>query len=164
MSISDFIIKRQFANNTRSVIFSSDARDIIKNRATSYFPFSKGTMTIEHPYYLGDYSYSMNGLNVTLQDLIEWDKRFNSEKLIKKKTIDLMWKSYPFSNSDDLFAYGWGKFSSSNYLSYGFTGTGCTLYRNFPEKNLSIIFLANGFSICLARRKKAWLATNRVPS
>ncbi|MEM6379213.1 MAG: tetratricopeptide repeat protein, partial [Bacteroidota bacterium] len=43
--------------------------------------------------------------------------------------------------------YGWGKFSSSNYLSYGFTGTGCTLYRNFPERNLSVIFLANGFSI-----------------
>lgn len=147
MSISDFIIKRQFTRNTGSVIFSSDARDIIKNRATSYFPFSKGTMTIEHPYYLGDYSYSMNGLNLTLQDFIEWDKQFNEGKLIKKETIDLMWESFPFSNSNDTFTYGWGKFSSSGYLSYGFTGTGCTLYRNFPERNLSVIFLANGFSI-----------------
>ncbi len=146
-SISDFIIQQQFSTHTKSVVFSSDARDIIENRATSYFPFSKGTMTIEHPYYLGDYSYSMNGLNLSLNDFIDWDKKLNSEKLIKKETIASMWKSFPFSNSEDLFAYGWGTYSSSNVTSYGFTGTGCTLYRNFPDKDLSVIFFANGFSI-----------------
>lgn len=147
MSISDFIIQKQFSKNTESVIFSSDARDIIENRVTSYFPFAKGTMTIEHPYYLGDYSYSMNGLNLSLNDFIVWDKKFNNEQLIKKETIDTMWASFPFSNSEDFFAYGWGKYSSSNYTSYGFTGTGCTMYRNFPERNMSVIFLANGFSV-----------------
>lgn len=146
MSISDFIIQRQFSKDSKSIVFSSDARDIINNRATSYFPFSKGTMTIEHPYYLGDYSYSMNGLNLSLTDFIDWDKKLNKGALITKETIDQMWESFPFSESEDLFAYGWGKFSSSNSLSYGFTGTGCTLYRNFPEKGLSVIFLSNGFS------------------
>lgn len=146
-SLSDFITKNQFNPVIDTVFFSSDARDIIPNRATPYFPFDKpGVLTITHPHYAGDYSYAMNGLHLSLNDFIAWDKKFSQQQLINQQSIDKMWENFPFEDPREVFTYGWSTYNLNGHPSYGFSGSGSTIYRVFPEDNLSIIFLANGFS------------------
>ena len=144
--VSDFVLNHQFSDNPGSVFYSVDARDIIKHRTTAYFPFLKGTLTIELPYYTGDYSLALSGLHLRLQDFIDWDQRFQQSLLISAESKQKMWASFPYSNSEEIFAYGWGKYATNSGYAYGFTGTGCTMYRTFPDKNISVIFLANGFT------------------
>ena len=85
MSLQDFIISTQFDVDPDTVFFSADSRDIIHNRATAYFPFVKGYQTIEHPYLQGDYAYAMNGLNITLNEFINWDERLRDHQLISEQ-------------------------------------------------------------------------------
>jgi len=144
--VSAFVLNHQFYNNSATVFYSVDARDIIKHRTTAYFPFVKGTLTIELPYYTDDYSISLSGLHLRLQDFIDWDQRFQQSQLISVESKQKMWATFPYSNSEETFAYGWGKYATNSGYAYGFTGTGCTMYRTFPDKNISVIFLANGFT------------------
>ncbi len=146
-SLTDFITKNQFTPAKDTVFFSSDARDIIPNRATPYYPFEKpGVLTITHPHYAGDYSYAMNGLHLSLNDFIAWDKKFSQQELISQQSIDKMWENFPYGDPQEVFTYGWSTYNINGHPSYGFSGSGSTIYRIFPEDNLSIIFLANGFS------------------
>ncbi|MEM6804499.1 MAG: serine hydrolase [Bacteroidota bacterium] len=139
------LIKQQFPDPKDSIFFSSDAREIILHRTTSYFPYATGSLGIDHPYYQGTYSYAMNGLHLSLRDFIAWDKNLRKDQLLQLETKQKMWEAFPYRDSSSHFAYGWGIYDLPGHRSYGFSGSGCTMYRHFPEKNLSIIFLSNGF-------------------
>lgn len=142
-AMSSFILKNQF-NSNKNVFFSSDSRDVILNRATPYFSFSKGTLMLDHPYLQGDYAHALNGLNITMDEFIKWDKHFSEDEFLDLSTKELMWQNFPYTKSDKTFAYGWDKVNVNGNISYGFSGSMCTAYRVFPNKNLSIIFLSNG--------------------
>ncbi|MEL7338830.1 MAG: hypothetical protein AAFN70_21790, partial [Planctomycetota bacterium] len=43
-------------------------------------------------------------------------------------------------------SFGWNNYTVQGLESYGFSGSGCTVYRVFPKVNCSIIFLSNGFN------------------
>ncbi|APZ47360.1 hypothetical protein BW723_14190 [Polaribacter reichenbachii] len=143
--LADYILKNQF-NFGKNTFFSSDSRDIVLNRVTPYFPFEKGTLMIDHPYLQGSYAHSKNGLNITLDEFINWDKKLTKDEILDKESMNVMWQSFPFTKSNKSFTYGWDKIMVNNYESYGFSGSLCTAYRIFPEKNLSIIFLTNGLT------------------
>ena len=143
-TLSDFIADNQFEGERKNVFFSSDSKEIIKNRVTPYFPFETGKMRIDHSTILGDYMFAANGLNITLKEYIKWNKRLKNNKLIKAQTKQQMWQAFEYSNSDKSFTYGWDKIVLHNHNSYGFTGSLVTAYRVFPEDNMSIILLSNG--------------------
>lgn len=145
-SLEDHIIPNQFTNAPDTAFFSVDSRDIIMNRVTAYFPFTKGTITIDHPYAQEDYAYAMNGLNITLDAFIEWDKRSRADQFLSPETKQKMWTPFPYTNSDKVFTYSWDKRMVNQKPSYGFSGSLVTAYRTFPESDMSIIFLANGMS------------------
>lgn len=142
--LEDFIITNQFGAAPDTVFFSSDSRDIIPHRVTAYFPFTKGYTTIDHPYTQGDYTFAMNGLNITLDEFIQWNNKLLSDKLIRNDTRLEMWEPFPYTESAKLFAYGWDKHVVNSRESFGFSGSLVTAYRIFPEEDYSIIFLANG--------------------
>ena len=144
-TLATFVKQNQFEKIDGS-FFSSDSRDIILNRTTPYFPFSKGEITIDHSYLQGDYAHAENGLNLTLDAFIAWDRALRNYQLLRVETMDAMWQSFPYARSSKTFAYGWDKLFVNGHSSYGFTGSLCTAYRVFPEDNLSIIFLSNGLS------------------
>ena len=144
-SLADFIIDNQFESD-QSAFFSSDSRDIVMHRASPYFPFTKGALTLDHSYLQGTYAHAMNGLNITLEEYIEWDERLYSGKLLSKEYLDLMWQNFPYIKTNKSFAYGWDKIYINDQVSYGFSGSLCTAYRIFPEKEVSIVFLSNGLS------------------
>ena len=142
--LEEFLISNQFNAAPDTVFFSSDSRDIIRHRATAYFPFTKGYITIDHPYIQGDYGYAMNGLNITLDEFINWSQSLRANKLINKETKETMWQPFAYSQSNKSFTYGWDRRVVHSRVSYGFSGSLVTAYRVFPEDDVSIIFLGNG--------------------
>lgn len=144
-NIEAFIIENQFGNqaSNKGVFFSTDSRDIFANRVTPYNNFSGGKMQIGLSYN-GNYLNSCNGINITMDEFILWDSKFNQNKLINEKTKKTMWTLFPFTKSDYKFTYGWDERIINGHVSYGFSGGRRVAYRNFPKDNLSIIFLANG--------------------
>lgn len=145
--LPNFIISRQLPDGLKEqALFSYDARDIIKNRITPYFPWLKGTLCIDLPYTNGDYFLATNGLHLTMDAFIGWDRMLNENKLISASTRAAMWDSFPYTDSEKVFAYGWGKYAYGETFGYGFSGSMSTLYRTFPDQNLSIILLTNGFT------------------
>jgi len=144
-SFEDFILKNQFdlVPNEKSVFFSSDSRDVISNRTTPYFYFRDGTFDIEHPH-IGDYMHAANGLNITLNEFIEWDKKMKNNEIISANTRQKMLTNFQYLNSDKKFTYGWDERNVNGHISYGFSGSLVTAYRIFPKDDLSIIFLSNG--------------------
>jgi len=143
VEMADFILKEQ-ALSSKQAFYSSDSRDIIQNRVTPYFPFAKPQMIIDHSYLQGTYAHAMNGMNITMDAMIDWDKNIRENNLITKETRQTMWSTFPYANGRDLFTYGWDKISVNGHPSYGFTGSLCTAYRIFPEDDLSIILFTNG--------------------
>lgn len=142
--IETFITQNQFSEITKkSVFFSTDSRDIILNRVTPYFNYDTGKIQISLPNN-GSYLNSCNGINITMESFLIWDKKLNSNKLINEKSKKSMWEAFPYSKSNEKFTFGWDERVINGHLSYGFSGGRITAYRNFPKDNLSIIFLANG--------------------
>lgn len=143
-NIEAFITQNQFNDiSGKTVFFSTDSRDIISNRVTPYFNYETGKMQIGFPYN-GSYLNSCNGINITMDSFLIWDKKLNSNKLISEKSKTSMWETFPYSKSNEKFTFGWDQRIINGHLSYGFSGGRITAYRNFPKDNLSIIFLANG--------------------
>ena len=145
--LTDFIVKEQFpAAKAENVFFSSDAREIIKNRVTPYFPWIKGKLMIDLTYTNGDYFYACNGFHLTLNEFIGWDKRFQNNELISEDSKKRMWELFQYTSSDKTFTYGWEATELNDVRAFGFSGAMTTFYRIYPAKNISIIFLSNGFS------------------
>ncbi|MEL6355757.1 MAG: hypothetical protein AAFQ37_02375, partial [Bacteroidota bacterium] len=137
----------QFPNSsTDNVFFSSDAREIVSNRATPYFPWIKGKLMIDLTYTNGDYFYACNGFHLTLNEFVNWNKRLKNNELISEDSKKQMWQLFPYLNSDKAFSYGWEASTFNEKQAFGFSGAMCTFYRIYPSENLSVIFLSNGFS------------------
>ena len=144
--MDSWIMNHQFQPASDTAFFSSDSRDIVLHRATPYFPFTKNALTLDHSYLQGTYAHAQNGLNISLNEFINWDKRLRDNALISAKTKALMWETYPYSASDKAFTYGWDKRMVGNKESFGFSGSLVTAYRIFPDDDLSIVFLSNGLT------------------
>ncbi|NHF58408.1 beta-lactamase family protein [Flavobacteriaceae bacterium TP-CH-4] len=146
INIEEFVGKHQFngAPMNKDVLFSSDSRDIVQNRATPYFFFSKGKLTADLSYLQGRYLLSANGLNMDVQRFVKWDKAMGNDILIKAETKRKMWSLFDYAHSDKQFTYGWDYHGVNGHASYGFSGSFVTAYRTFPSNGLSIILLSNG--------------------
>ena len=99
----------------------------------------------------GKRANSAGGINLTLNQLIDWTIHFDENAFIRPDTKVKMWTPFKFTEPfyfedvKDRFLYGWQQYSSNNEISFGFTGGLVTGYRKFVNQNLTIIFLSNGF-------------------
>ncbi|GMN11626.1 hypothetical protein MTsPCn9_24960 [Croceitalea sp. MTPC9] len=144
-NIEDYILRNQFWDDVDNTTFlSSDSRDIVKNRVTPYFPFRNGKLIIDNSYLQGSYMLSANGLNLTLKDYVEWNKKFEENKFLSEKTKNKMFEFFDYGNDNKEFVFGWDVHNLNGHFSYGFSGSLVTAYRIFPKDNISIIFLSNG--------------------
>ena len=143
--IEDFILNNQFQNaDSEDVFFSTDSRDIHKNRVSLYFPYETGEMqTVNH--HRKDFLTSANGLNINMPEFIKWESHFTQGELIAEKTKKAMWQAKTYENDTRPWAYGWNEYILNGHNSYGFSGSMVTVFRHFPEDDLSIIYLTNGF-------------------
>ena len=97
----------------------------------------------------GTRGHSGNGLNITLNRFIDWDKKLKENMLLEGKTKHKMWTPFKFSNNfkvqKDNFLHGWGCYHVNDLDSYGFSGGNLSAYRFFPNNNTTIILLSNGY-------------------
>lgn len=142
--IEDFILENQFQNERKKVFFSSNSKKIIPNRVSAYFPFETGTIQISHPKLKGRYMFAANGLNITLDEFLKWNKRLRNNELLKEETRAKMWETFTYTKSNKVFAYGWDKRIINGHDSFGFSGSLITAYRTFPVDDVSVVFLSNG--------------------
>ncbi|TLF45297.1 serine hydrolase [Maribacter aurantiacus] len=151
MSFDEYILKNQFENKTRGVLFSSNSQETIPGRAIRYIYSGKNKKFVKGTNNSGVRGHSGNGLNINLKSFIEWDKKLKNNMLLKEKTKSLMWSPFNFQQNfkyqKDHFLHGWHNYHVNGLDSYGFTGGNLSAYRYFPKYDTSIILLSNGYQI-----------------
>lgn len=145
-TFEEVVLEKQFLN-AKDAFFSSNSYEIVKNRVTRYntskyndVPVFQKKMYTNRPY-----AHSGNGLNVTLNEFITWNKRLDENELIKKETKQAMWNEFIYEKPNNRFTLGWGIYPVNDQLSYGFTGGTVTGFRKFTKQGLTIIWLTNGY-------------------
>ena len=156
-NFEDFVMETQFPSDT--ILFSSNFMKPISNRSFKY-NFNNSSQSWEQVNLnFGKRANSAGGLNLTLNQFIDWTIRFDNNELIKPSSKSKMWTAYDydipfyFENEKDKFLYGWQQYSSNNEISYGFTGGLVTGYRKFINQNMTIIVLTNGLKKSPIRNK-----------
>ena len=147
-SYEEFVKENQFQHN--QLLFSSNFIDPVKNRSFKY-NFNPDTKQWEKVSLdFGDRTNAAGGINLTLNQFVEWTKDFDNNQLISPTTKEKMWtpfnyqQAFYFNNKKDEFLYGWEQYSSNNEISYGFTGGLVTGYRKFIHQDMTIIVFTNG--------------------
>jgi CubicO group peptidase (beta-lactamase class C family) len=144
-TFDNYILENQFPLVKANVVFSSDRNEIIKNRADKYDYNNKLKKYEKNTVNNGISAHSGNGLNTTLSELINWNKRLDENELLKKETKSMMWTPFEFKNQRDNFMYGWGQYTVNSKVSYGFSGGNVSAFRKFINNDMTIIFLSNGY-------------------
>jgi len=124
----------------------SDHNDlIIENRAAGYT--KRDGVIINAPYI--DMSIPTGGgsLYSTVEDLFLWDQALYTEKLITRKSLDVMFTPYTTADWGDGAAYGWfiGKNKSNHkYMGFlgGINGFAAQIMR-YPDEKLLVVVLSN---------------------
>lgn len=94
----------------------------------------------------GKKAYPGNGLAITLPAFLKWSSHLSTNDFLNQKTKDTMWQPFEYGNKKDIFAYGWEISKANNIPSYGFSGGNVSAYRIFPQNNMAIIMMSNGYS------------------
>ncbi|MEN7548599.1 serine hydrolase [Rapidithrix thailandica] len=147
MPFDNYILKNQFDNSTTGVLFSSNSQEIIPNRATRYFYNGKTQEFEKDTNNSGRRGHSGNGLNITLERFIEWNKKLDDNVLLNNNMKSKMWKPFNFKNQKDNFLYGWGNYRVNGLNSYGFSGGNLAAFRKFVDHKTTIILLSNAYEI-----------------
>ena len=144
-SFEEFILNNQFQKSTNEVVFSSDLSDNFLNRASRHeYNDEKDKYDISK-IYGGRRYHAVNGMNITLRELIKWNDRLDNDLLLKNGPKQDMWTPFEFGNKKDQFLHGWHTYSFKNGISQGFTGGALTGFRKFVKNDLTIIILTNGY-------------------
>ncbi|MBJ7882326.1 serine hydrolase domain-containing protein [Gelidibacter salicanalis] len=156
-SYESFVTEKQFSNN--SILLSSNFIEPVPNRSFKY-EFNSSSQNWEKLNFdFGKRANSAGGINLTLNQFIEWTKKFDNNEFIQPTTKNKMWTHFAykepfyFENKKDKFLYGWQQYSSNNEISFGFTGGMVTGYRKFVNQNMTIIVLTNGLKNAPIRNK-----------
>jgi CubicO group peptidase (beta-lactamase class C family) len=147
MPFNKYVQENQFDNATSGVLFSSNSKAAIPNRATRYFYNGKSKEFKKDTNNSGKRGHSGNGLNITLDSFIEWNIRLDNNELLDQKTKSQMWAPFNFTNGKDRFSHGWGSYAVNNLDSKGFSGGNLAAFRKFVNENTTIILLSNGYEI-----------------
>lgn len=144
ISFEEFVAANQFSNEKKKAFFNSNSLEEIPNRICKYNYNPEKHAYEKSTYVDGKRAHSGNGLNITLQEFIEWNERLDQNKLINGETKREMWKGFQYGNRQDKFLHGWSLYPRTNSTSIGFTGGGVCAFRKFIENDLTIIYLSNG--------------------
>jgi len=145
-SFENFILNSEFYDAKNQVVFSSNALEKIPNRIIKY-NYNSETKEYEKSTDIeGKKAYPGNGLAITLPAFLKWSSHLSKNDFLNQKTKDMMWQPFEYGNKKDIFAYGWEISKANNIPSYGFSGGNVSAYRIFPQNNMAIIMMSNGYN------------------
>ncbi|MEM7571338.1 MAG: serine hydrolase [Bacteroidota bacterium] len=139
-----FILDNQFESQEAGVAFSSNSLAVLPNRAHRYIYNAERKLeflSVNN----ASWAHSGNGLNVSLPAFIGWSQRFDAGELLEESSKSLMWSDFEFADEPRKFLRGWGVYEVANQRSIGFTGGGVAAYRKFPDRDITIILMTNGY-------------------
>lgn len=131
-------------------------RDVIKNRATSYYINEENRYRASQWRMIDFDAYG--DIGSTVLDFAKWDAAMNTGKLLKKSSLDLMWTKTRLNDgsvvanhiqnntlfySSNSYGFGWALsgFRGHRIIAHdGFTGT--SIFR-LPEDKLTVIVFTN---------------------
>lgn len=141
----DYVVKNQFSDAKNKIIFNSDSFEEIPNRI-QFYRYNDSLKQFKKSTHVGGLrAHPANGLAISLPDFLQWSINLDTNKFLKDTTKKLMWKPFDYTNKKDVFAHGWEITKTGNVTSYGFSGGNVSVYSIFPDNDLSIIFMSNGY-------------------
>lgn len=143
--LKNLVIKNQFNGNPEGIAFSSNSQELIPNRMEKYSFDSERNAFVR--VFSADKSrgWAGNGLSITLDKFTNWAINFQNGDIVTSQSKSTMWEPFPFSKQDYRFAHGWALYPVNGRDSFGFTGGGVSAVRFFPEEELAILVLSNGY-------------------
>lgn len=145
ISFEDYVMKNQFPDVRKGVVFSANSSEFIPNRVVHHVYNFKNKKYERFNADHGKIHNSGSGLNLTLKEFIAWNERLDKGNLLNQETKKIMWTPFDFKNKKDKFLNGWSEYSTNNISSLGFSGGYMTAFRKFTDEDLTIIFLSNGY-------------------
>lgn len=145
-SFEDFILNNQFSDVKNQVVYSSNALEKIPNRIIKYNYNSETKKYVKSTDVEGKKAYPGNGIAITLPAFLKWSSHLSKTDFLHQKTKDMMWQPFEYGNKKDVFAYGWEINKANNIPSYGFSGGNVSAFRFFPQNNMAIIMMSNGYN------------------
>lgn len=146
-SFEDFILNNQFSDSKNQVVFSSNALEKIPHRVVKHNYNSAKKQYEKSTDVSGTRAHSANGIAITLPAFLKWSLHLSNNDLLNQKTKEMMWQPFDFSNKKDIFAYGWDISKVNNINSYNFSGGNVSAYKIYPQNNIAIVMMSNGYSI-----------------
>lgn len=143
-TFQDFIVDNQFNGDNSGIFFSGDILDIVPHRVTEYYPDKNYDLKI-FDFYLPDYLLAAGGLNISLDTYLKWNQRLDANELIDEESKSIMTTPFPYENGSSFFSYGWRIEPLNTFKTIGFSGGGISVFKKVPSKNITIIFLSNGY-------------------
>ncbi|MBV6878453.1 serine hydrolase [Epilithonimonas ginsengisoli] len=141
----DHVLKNQFSDAKNKIIFNSDSFEEIPNRI-QFYRYNDSLKQYKKSTHVGGLrAHPANGLAISLPDFLQWSIHLDKNQFLKDETKKLMWKPFDYTNKQNVFAHGWEITKTGNIMSYGFSGGNVSAYSIFPENDLSIIFMSNGY-------------------
>ena len=145
LTFDEYVLKNQFPKTKQGVVFSANSSEFIKNRVVKHNYNFKNKKYERFDAEHGKIHDAGSGLNISLKEFINWNKRLDKNSLLNSKTKNQMWQLFEFENKQDKFLHGWGLYETNKIESYGFSGGYLTALRKFINNDLTIIFLSNGY-------------------
>lgn len=130
-----------------STIVNLDSRDVVRNRATGYYPDGDGGLRVRE-YTFPPYLQSAAGINSTLDDMISFARALLGEELLDAEGKARMWQA-PVMNDGEPggYAMGWELDAMRDgRQSAGHEGGMLTTFRVYPDEDLAVVFLTNGMT------------------
>ncbi|MFS4470946.1 serine hydrolase [Chryseobacterium sp. T20] len=141
----DYILKNQFSDSKNQVVFSSNSIEKIPNRIVKYI-YNKDKHQYEKSTFVeGRRAHSANGLAIALPAFLQWSIHLSKNDFLKPATQALMWKPFEYKNKEITFTHGWDMDTFNTINSYNFSGGNVSAYRIFPDQNMAIIVMYNGY-------------------
>jgi hypothetical protein len=144
-TFEEYILKNQFSDSKNQVVFSSNSIEKIPNRIVKYV-YNKNTHQYEKSTFVeGRRAHSANGLAIALPAFLQWSIHLSKNDFLKPATQALMWKPFEYKNKEITFAHGWDMDLFNTIKSYNFSGGNVSAYRIFPDQNMAIVVMYNGY-------------------
>jgi CubicO group peptidase (beta-lactamase class C family) len=116
----------------------------VRNRNATAYTYQTGDFSNWiWPFETG-YGFTGTGLNTTAGDVALFLQALQTNRLLKKESLDRMWASVQLADGKPA-EYGlcWDINKVDSFREVGHEGGGCAWIRMYPERNLGIAFLCN---------------------
>ncbi|PRX54624.1 serine hydrolase domain-containing protein [Flagellimonas meridianipacifica] len=139
------VLDIQFPNAGNEAFYASNSLAVYPNRNAKYI-YDYQLKRYEHSTFeAGNRSLAGNGLNTTLDQLIAWNKLFDTGKLLDTETKAMFLTPFAYTKDEKRFLHGSiDEYSVNGHKMYGFSGGAVIDFKKF-DTGLTIIILSNGF-------------------